>query len=263
MLQRLLSVEPREQHCQFLRSLLTYRKLSKMKTTYMKPLLDAAEVTALHSTTEVPRKAIFCSWNQTHVGTGRLSTSLPNLQSLPKGTHTFDDDGDDDIVELDDHDGPEGQAASPAEKEDAEDAEADGVGAGGHGAAPRFLHKINIRDSFVPSRSSAAFLSGDFNQMEMRIMAALSGDAQLVHFFTRDGHGDIYRFMAALCFDTTEEQVTKEQRACAKQLTVGILYGMVGGLITRGALHVAAAAHCAACVVCSLRVRAPITWLRS
>ena len=29
------------------------------------------------------QQAIFCSWNQTHAGTGRLSTSLPNLQSLP------------------------------------------------------------------------------------------------------------------------------------------------------------------------------------
>ena len=57
-------------------------------------------------------------------------------------------------------------------------------------------------------------------------MAHLSNDHHLVHFFNAMQGSDIYIFMASLCFDCDESDVTKEQRACAKQLSLGILYGM-------------------------------------
>lgn len=88
------------------------------------------------------------------------------------------------------------------------------------------LREINIRDCFRPESNDSVFLSADFNQMEMRIMAHLSNDHHLVHFFNAMQGSDIYVFMASLCFDCDESEVTKEQRACAKQLSLGILYGM-------------------------------------
>ena len=57
-------------------------------------------------------------------------------------------------------------------------------------------------------------------------MAHLSDDSQLVRFFNSTQGGDIYVFMASLCFDCDESDVTKEQRACAKQVSLGILYGL-------------------------------------
>ena len=96
----------------------------------------------------------------------------------------------------------------------------------GRRASKTVLREINIRDCFRPQSNDSLFLSADFNQMEMRIMAHLSNDGQLVRFFNSMQGSDIYVFMASLCFDCTEVEVTKEQRACAKQLSLGILYGM-------------------------------------
>ena len=54
----------------------------------------------------------------------------------------------------------------------------------------------------------------------------MSEDAQLIRFFTTRQGGDIYVFMASLCFECDEAAVTKEQRTCAKQLSLAIQYGM-------------------------------------
>ena len=230
MLQKLLLQESKEDRRHFLLCLLKYRQLSKLKTTYIDPLLEAAETVEpaqLSDLTRASRKAIFCIWNQTHAGTGRLSTSLPNLQSLPKGSHVLDDDdgeGDEEAAEDDDvaSHGVEGERATQREEE----------GEGEEGVR-RLLHQVSIRDCFLPSESTRVFLSADFNQMEMRIFAHHSSDPQLVHFFTQPhGLSDIYTWMASVCFEVAEERVTKEQRSCAKQLSLGILYGMVQRSVT-------------------------------
>lgn len=54
----------------------------------------------------------------------------------------------------------------------------------------------------------------------------MSEDSQLIRFFTSRQGGDIYVFMASLCFECDEAEVTKEQRTCAKQLSLAIQYGM-------------------------------------
>ena len=226
-LQHLLSLESDEGRRQFLSCLLEYRKLAKIKSTYMDPLSAAAEDCSPAPLEPVSHQAIFCSWNQTHAGTGRLSTSLPNLQSLPRGSRTLGEDEDDDD-DGDEDDAAAAQAGEGAGRGGAAARESDVAGR----AESRVLREVNIRDCFRPSVPGRLFVSADFNQMEMRVMAHCSSDRQLLRFFSsssaRSGSssGDIYVFMASLCFDKEEAVVSKEERACAKTLSLGIAYGM-------------------------------------
>ncbi|MEX0659298.1 MAG: DNA polymerase [Egibacteraceae bacterium] len=64
----------------------------------------------------------------------------------------------------------------------------------------------------------------DYSQQELRILAAVSGDAALTEIFHRGG--DLHRTTAAMVFGTEEQSVTDEQRAAAKQLNFGLMYGM-------------------------------------
>jgi DNA polymerase I len=64
----------------------------------------------------------------------------------------------------------------------------------------------------------------DYSQQELRILAAVAGDAALTEVF-RSG-GDLHRATAALVFGTTEAAVSPAQRAAAKQLNFGLMYGM-------------------------------------
>ena len=62
------------------------------------------------------------------------------------------------------------------------------------------------------------------SQMEVRVMAAASGDKQLASLFGRGE--DIYRQMAAKVFRVNCQDVSSTQRKQAKQLSLGLLYGM-------------------------------------
>ena len=64
----------------------------------------------------------------------------------------------------------------------------------------------------------------DYSQQELRILAAVSGDAALADIFRRKG--DLHRTTAAMAFGVTEDNVTPEQRAAAKALNFGLMYGM-------------------------------------
>jgi len=199
VLQQLIPMEKDPERKCFLESLSEYRKLSKIKSTYMEPMQAAAENIDRKSTetyNAAPPKAIFCQWNQCAVGTGRLSTCSPNLQSLPRGTKEIED------IEIISEQNDENEINS------------------------RVLHEINIRGCFRPANSSKLFLSADFNQMEMRILAHYSQDKALRDFFSAGGINDVYKFMASLCFDCDQESVTSQQRTAAKTLSLGISYGM-------------------------------------
>lgn len=69
-----------------------------------------------------------------------------------------------------------------------------------------------------------AMVVADYSQQELRILAAVSGDDALTDVFRRGG--DLHRTTAALVFRTTEDAVTPEQRAAAKSLNFGLMYGM-------------------------------------
>jgi DNA polymerase I len=79
-----------------------------------------------------------------------------------------------------------------------------------------------IRAGFVP-REGWVFLVADYSQIELRIMAHLSGDAAFIEAF-RQG-GDIHRQTAALIFNVPVEEVTSDMRARAKTINFATIYG--------------------------------------
>lgn len=80
-----------------------------------------------------------------------------------------------------------------------------------------------IRKAFIPRDSDHLLLSADYSQIELRIVAAISGDANMCSAF-RDGK-DIHTATAARVFGVSEEEVTKEMRYKAKSVNFGIIYG--------------------------------------
>ncbi len=80
-----------------------------------------------------------------------------------------------------------------------------------------------IRQAFIAPEGQV-LLSADYSQIELRIMAHLSGDEGLRRAFAEDG--DIHRATAAEVFDTPPEQVTNDQRRAAKAINFGLIYGM-------------------------------------
>jgi len=80
-----------------------------------------------------------------------------------------------------------------------------------------------IRQAFVAAKGSK-IVAADYSQIELRIMAHLSGDASLVQAF-RDGL-DIHSATAAEVFDTPLDKVSTEQRRSAKAINFGLIYGM-------------------------------------
>ena len=80
-----------------------------------------------------------------------------------------------------------------------------------------------VRTAFIPEKKDWVFLSLDYSQIELRILAHLSGEQQLIDAFKQDK--DIHKETAALVFDVPIEKVTKEMRYQAKAVNFGILYG--------------------------------------
>ncbi len=79
-----------------------------------------------------------------------------------------------------------------------------------------------IRRGFVP-REGWVFLVADYSQIELRLMAHLSGDPAFIEAFHQGG--DIHRQTAALIFGVPVEQVTSEMRARAKTINFATIYG--------------------------------------
>ncbi len=144
-------------------SLLEYRELTKLKSTYVDTLPQLIN----------PKTAkVHTSFNQTVTATGRLSSSNPNLQNIPIKTK-------------------EGK---------------------------------KIREAFVSSFGNEVLLSADYSQIELRILAHFSEDPELIEAFQRKA--DIHRYTASLIFNCSQDAVTEGQRAQAKTVNFGIIYGM-------------------------------------
>jgi DNA polymerase-1 len=79
-----------------------------------------------------------------------------------------------------------------------------------------------IRRGFVP-RAGWSFLVADYSQIELRLMAHLSGDPAFIEAFHQGG--DIHRQTAALIFGVPVEQVTPDMRARAKTINFATIYG--------------------------------------
>lgn len=139
----------------------TYRELSKLKNTYIQPLVDEVNPST---------GRIHTSFNQIMVATGRLSSSDPNLQNIP------------------------------AESE----------------------HGIKIRSAFVAPRGKM-LLSADYSQVELRVLAYLTKDQNLIEAFLHDK--DIHAYTASQLFDVPIDKVTHEQRQLGKRINFSIIYG--------------------------------------
>ncbi len=143
--------------------ILEYRSLHKLKSTYTDALFEYIS----------PKTGrVHTRLNQTITGTGRLSSSDPNLQNIPVQS-----------------------------KEGA-----------------------RIRSAFIP-KDGSFFISADYSQIELRLLAHLSGDENLIAAFNegRDIHASTAREIMGL---SPDEDVPDDLRRIGKTINFGIVYGM-------------------------------------
>ena len=81
-----------------------------------------------------------------------------------------------------------------------------------------------IRKAFIPKDHNYSLLSADYSQIELRIIAALSNEENMILAFKNNQ--DIHKTTAAKVFNIPLEEVTKEQRSHAKTVNFGIIYGV-------------------------------------
>jgi DNA polymerase-1 len=143
-------------------SILDYRQLSKLKSTY---------IDALPGLINPKTGRVHTSFNQTRTATGRLSSSEPNLQNIPVRSE---------------------------------------------------LGK-KVRQAFVAPAGSW-LLAGDYSQIDLRALAHLSQDKNLLNAFRQDE--DIHSATAAQLFGMDALQVTPDMRRLAKTVNFGVIYGM-------------------------------------
>ncbi|WP_035669726.1 DNA polymerase I [Flavobacterium sp. 83] len=81
-----------------------------------------------------------------------------------------------------------------------------------------------IRKAFVARDENYTIVSADYSQIELRIIAALSGEENMIAAF--QNHEDIHKSTASKVFNVPLEDVTREQRSHAKTVNFGIIYGV-------------------------------------
>ena len=80
-----------------------------------------------------------------------------------------------------------------------------------------------LRKAFKPAEGYV-FIDADYSQIELRVLAHISGDRTMIKAFRNDE--DIHKQAASKVFDVPIEEVTKEQRTSAKAVNFGIVYGI-------------------------------------
>ena len=80
-----------------------------------------------------------------------------------------------------------------------------------------------LRKAFIASPKHT-WIAADYSQIEMRVLAVLSGDEAMLQMFKQGK--DVHLGVAALVFNVTEDKVTKDMRRAAKVINFGIIYGM-------------------------------------
>lgn len=142
-------------------SILEYRQLTKLKSTYAEGLSNCiGDDGRIHS-----------KFNQTITATGRISSTEPNLQNIPI----------------------------------------------------RMELGRQIRKVFVPE-DGYVYVDADYSQIELRILAHMSGDEKLIEAYNRDM--DIHRITASQVFHIPLDEVTGQMRRNAKAVNFGIVYGI-------------------------------------
>ncbi len=154
-------LEKVKQYHPIIEEVLSYRQLTKLKSTYADGLFDYIEEDGrIHST-----------FNQRVTSTGRISSTEPNLQNIP--------------------------IRVPIGRE--------------------------IRKVFIPDEGHV-LIDADYSQIELRLLAHLSGDESFVKAFREEL--DIHRMTASQVFHVPFEDVTELERRNAKAVNFGIVYGI-------------------------------------
>ena len=148
---------------QFLNHIQEYREISKLLSTY---------IMTLPKLLNPYTKRVHTKFNQAGTTTGRLSSSDPNLQNIPKRTH---------------------------------------------------YGKL-VRSSFAVQKENNEFVSSDYSQIELRVLAHFSEDPNLKNAFIKGE--DIHNFTAATMYECDLTKVNDEMRRIAKILNFGVLYGL-------------------------------------
>jgi len=81
-----------------------------------------------------------------------------------------------------------------------------------------------IRKAFTPRDKDFILMCADYSQIELRIIASLSGDANMIDAFNKDE--DIHTSTASRIFNVPHNEVSREQRGNAKTVNFGIIYGV-------------------------------------
>ncbi|XP_054539689.1 DNA polymerase nu [Pan troglodytes] len=131
--------------------------------------------------------SISSTWNQTGTVTGRLSAKHPNIQGISK--HPI-------------------QITTPKNFKGKEDK----------------ILTISPRAMFVSSKGHT-FLAADFSQIELRILAHLSGDPELLKLFQESERDDVFSTLTSQWKDVPVEQVTHADREQTKKVVYAVVYG--------------------------------------
>lgn len=83
---------------------------------------------------------------------------------------------------------------------------------------------LRIREVFTPGEGFDYILTADYSQIEMRLMAHLSGDDELIEAFNEGA--DLHNYVAARVFGIDESEVTGAQRSKIKAMSYGLVYGL-------------------------------------
>lgn len=81
-----------------------------------------------------------------------------------------------------------------------------------------------LRKVFIPENDEFCFLDADYSQIELRVLAHISGDETLISAFRQNQ--DIHRLTASQVFHVPFDEVTPQQRSSAKAVNFGIVYGI-------------------------------------
>ena len=81
-----------------------------------------------------------------------------------------------------------------------------------------------IRKVFIPEEKGDMILSCDYSQIELRVLAHMSEDKNMIDSF--NNHSDIHRKTASEVFNVPVDEVTPLMRSRAKAVNFGIIYGM-------------------------------------
>ncbi|XP_030194862.1 DNA polymerase nu isoform X1 [Gadus morhua] len=129
---------------------------------------------------------ISSTWLQTSAVTGRISAKHPNFQALPR------------------------QPVHITKKQYIQGKDAEVV-------------KVHPRNMFIP-QEGWTFLAADFCQVELRLLAHLSGDPELLRVFSH-AHSDVFTMLASRWKGVRESEVSSEEREHAKRIVYSVVYG--------------------------------------